>query len=87
MVAPPAKVSASKGGMTVQWAASPMARSYDVLRSATVAGPFERVGTELTGTSFVDTGATGKEAYFYMVKASTYSGLSGPSAVASVPAR
>ncbi|NHZ93651.1 hypothetical protein F2P45_32325 [Massilia sp. CCM 8733] len=89
LVAPPAKVSASalSGGVAVQWAASPLARSYDVLRSSSAAGPFERVGTELTGTSFVDTGASGNAAAFYVVKASTYSGLSAPSAVASVPAR
>lgn len=89
MVPPPAKVSASarSGGVAVQWAASPMARSYDVLRASAAAGPFERVGTELTGTSFVDTGASGAGPFFYMVKASTYSGLSGPSAVATVPAR
>lgn len=89
LVAPPTKVSASarSGGVTVQWTASALARSYDVLRSSSAAGPFERIGTELTGTSFVDTGASGTAAYFYVVKASTYSGLSGPSAVAGVPAR
>ncbi|NHZ81968.1 hypothetical protein F2P44_22210 [Massilia sp. CCM 8695] len=89
LVAPPTKVSASarSGGIGVQWSASPLARSYDVLRATAAAGPFERVGTELTGTSFVDMGATANTAYFYTVKASTYSGLSAPSAVASVPAR
>ncbi|MDQ1922086.1 alginate lyase family protein [Massilia pseudoviolaceinigra] len=89
LVAPPTKVSANarSGGVAVQWAASPMARSYDVLRATNASGPFERVGTELTGTSFVDAGATGSAAYFYVVKASTYSGLSGPSAVATLPAR
>ncbi|MCY0915942.1 alginate lyase family protein [Massilia antarctica] len=88
LVAPPTKVCASarSGGVAVQWTASPLARSYDVLRATAAAGPYERVGTELTGTSFLDTGATANAAYFYTVKASTYSGLSAPSAVAGVPA-
>jgi len=74
----PTKLSATVGTMqvTLSWAASKGATSYDVYRSTTPGGeatPIAATG----GPSFIDTGLTNGTTYYYQVAALNNSGTSG----------
>jgi hypothetical protein len=70
------------GVVTLSWAASTGAISYNVGRSTTSGGPYTTVGTP-TGTSFADTSVTNGTTYFYVVNAANTSGDSANSAQVS----
>jgi fibronectin type 3 domain-containing protein len=64
----------SVGEVTVSWAAVSGATGYDVLRSTTSGGPYTLVGSNITGTSFINGGLTSGTTYYYVIAA--YSGTS-----------
>jgi alpha-amylase len=82
---PPAQVFpqvVSSTAMTVTWTASAGATTYTVYRSLTSAGTYAAIpaGTNLTGTSFADSGLSPGTTYFYKVSAAN---AAGPSALSS----
>jgi fibronectin type 3 domain-containing protein len=82
----PSNVAASAGNaqVTLSWAASTGATSYDIYRSTTSGGegstPYK---TGLTATSFTDTGLTNGATYYYEVTAVNSAGQSGVSSEVS----
>lgn len=78
--------SISSGQVTLHWAASPGATTYQVRQSSSANGPFTVKGT-VTGTSFVITGLTnGNPNYFFDVIAFNGNGQSvASSATNAVP--
>ncbi|MFD0587192.1 S8 family serine peptidase [Paenibacillus sp. GCM10027627] len=81
--AAPTGVTASPGDTSVfvSWTASAGATSYTVKRGTASGGPFTTVASQVTGTSFLNTGLTNGTTYYYVVTASGVTGESGPSAV------
>ena len=84
--APPAPASlvASAGNAQVglSWAASSGAMSYNVKRATVSGGPYSTI-TNVTGTSFTNTGLTNGTTYYYVVSAVNASGESANSSQAS----
>ena len=75
--------AAGNGLVTLSWAASTGAISYNVGRSTSSAGPYTTVGTP-TVTSFTDSTVTNGTTYFYVVNAANTAGASANSAPVSV---
>jgi regulation of enolase protein 1 (concanavalin A-like superfamily) len=76
---------AATGGNTqvaLTWNAASGATSYNVKRATTSGGPYSTV-TNLTGTSFTDTGLTNGTTYYYVVSALNVGGESANSTQAS----
>ncbi len=69
---------------TVSWTASSGATSYNVKRSATSGGPYSNVATNVTATSYTNTGLTNGTTYYYVVTAVNASGESPISTQVSV---
>ena len=86
MSAPPAPagLSATAGNAQVAltWNTASGATSYNVKRATVIGGPYTTV-TNVTGTSFTDTGLTNGTTYYYVVSASNSGGESGNSTQAS----
>jgi hypothetical protein len=82
--AAPTSVVATAGNaqVSVSWAASSGATSYQVKRATTGAGPYGQIGTA-TATSYMDTNVVNGTAYFYVVAATSAAGASSDSAAAS----
>jgi fibronectin type 3 domain-containing protein len=86
---PPTNVTASGAvnQVTVSWQASATATDYNVYRTTTPSDPnsFQPVngGTNVVGTSFVDTTVTNGTTYYYRVTGNNPSGEGQPSNVAS----
>jgi hypothetical protein len=80
----PSGLSATGGNaqVTLSWAASSGATSYNVKRSTVSGGPYTQVASP-TGTSYVDTSLTNGTKYFYVVSAVNASGESANSAEVS----
>jgi endo-1,4-beta-xylanase len=68
------------GQVSLSWNASPGATSYRVKRSTTSGGPYTLIASNLTGTSFINTGLTNGITYFYVVSAVNSAGESPNSA-------
>ena len=72
----------STSEIDLSWTSSAGATSYSVGRSTTSGGPYTVVGTP-TATTFNDTTAAASTKYYYIVKAVSSNGTSGPSPEAS----
>nr|WP_246070607.1 glycoside hydrolase family 6 protein [Paenibacillus kobensis] len=83
--AAPASLTATAGNAQValSWAASSGATSYTVKRATTSGGPYTNVATNVTATSYTNTGLTNGTTYYYVVSASNSAGTSANSAQAS----
>jgi fibronectin type 3 domain-containing protein len=78
--------TASNAQVSLTWAASATATSYNVKRATTTGGPYTKISSPAT-TSFTDTGLTNGTAYFYVVSAVNSTGESGNSSqVSATPA-
>lgn len=85
---PPTGLSAAPGKkkVTVSWAAAAGANSYKVKRATTTGGPYTTVATNITGTSYANSGLTSGVRYYYVVSAVNTGGESANSAeVSAVP--
>ncbi len=81
----PAGLAATAGNAQVSltWSAATGATGYNVKRSLTNGGPYSNVATNVTATSFTNTGLTNGTTYFYVVTAVNASGESPVSTQAS----
>ena len=70
--------------LRLEWDPSANADAYNVYQSTNVAGPWQCVGTT-SGTNYILT--VEPAAYFFFVTASNFWGESGPSNLASTPAK
>ena len=71
----PANVTAtaqSSNSITISWASVSGASYYWVYRSTTGVGTFESVGSDISGTSYTNTGLSGGTTYYYIVRAYFY---------------
>jgi fibronectin type 3 domain-containing protein len=77
----PASLTATAGNaqVTLSWAASTGAGSYNVLRSATSGGPYSTIATGIPGTTYTDAGLTDGTTYYYVVQAVNSAGVSASS--------
>ncbi|GIP60497.1 extracellular catalytic domain type 1 short-chain-length polyhydroxyalkanoate depolymerase [Paenibacillus woosongensis] len=75
--------TAGNASVSLSWAASPGASSYTVKRATMSGGPYTDVATEITATSYTNTGLTNGTTYYYVVSASNSAGNSPNSAQAS----
>ena len=66
---PPASVTATagNGAVTLTWASSAGATSYNVKRSTVSGGPYSIVAPGVTGTSLLDSSVSNDTLYFYVV--------------------
>jgi hypothetical protein len=82
--AAPANLTATAGNAAVslQWAASTNATSYNVKRATTSGGAYTQLGTA-TSTTYTDSAVTNGTAYYYVVSALDTAGESANSAQAS----
>jgi chitin-binding protein len=81
----PTGVTASAGNAQValSWSAASGATGYNVKRSTTNGGPYSNVASNVTGTSYTNTGLTNGTTYYYVVTAVNASGESPLSTQAS----
>jgi hypothetical protein len=68
---------------SLKWNTSAAASSYIVKRSTTSGGPYQIVATNVTATSYTDTGLTDGVTYYYVVAAANLVDPSGNSAQSS----
>jgi fibronectin type 3 domain-containing protein len=73
----------SSSAISLTWAASSDAASYNVRRSTVSGGPYTTIASNLTTTSFTDTGRAVGTRYYYVVTATNASGTSAASNEAS----
>ena len=83
--APPTGLSATAGNaqVTLTWNASSGATSYNARRSTTNGGPYTVIATNITTTSYTNTGLANGTTYYYVVSAVNASGESANSSQAS----
>jgi hypothetical protein len=62
------------GQVSLTWTAVSGASTYRVHRATVSGGPYTTIQSNLTGTSFTDTGLTNGTAYFYVVTATNFVG-------------
>lgn len=62
-------VSAGDTQLNLTWSVASGAASYNVKRSATTGGPYTTIATNVTGTSFNNTGLTNGVTYYYVISA------------------
>ncbi len=81
----PTNLAAAAGNAQValSWTAASGATGYNVKRSTTNGGPYSNVATNVTGTSYTNTGLTNGTTYYYVVTAVNASGESPVSTQAS----
>jgi hypothetical protein len=83
---PPSNVAVSgeTGNVEVTWTAVPGATTYSIKRATAIAGPYVTIGTNVSGTRFVD--KTASHGTFYYVVSSALSDREGvPSSPAMIP--
>jgi cellulose 1,4-beta-cellobiosidase len=78
---------ALKGEILLQWNASAGATSYTIKRSLLDGQGFSTIATDVTNTSYVDSGLKTAKRYYYLVSAVNTSGESGYSNLATAIAR
>ncbi|WP_081757011.1 endo-1,4-beta-xylanase [Gorillibacterium massiliense] len=76
-------VTAGNAQVALSWTASSGAASYTVKRATTSGGTYTNVATNVTATSYTDTGLTNGTTYYYVVSASNSAGTSADSAQVS----
>jgi chitin-binding protein len=83
--AAPTNLAAAAGNAQVAltWTAASGATGYNVKRSTTNGGPYSNVATNVSGTSYTNTGLTNGTTYYYVVTAVNASGESPVSTQAS----
>jgi fibronectin type 3 domain-containing protein len=83
--AAPTGLTATAGNaqVSLSWTASSGASSYNVYRSTTSGGPYTRIATGITTTSYTDTTVVNGTTYYYVVTAVNANGESGFSNQAS----
>lgn len=81
----PTNLNATAGDAkaTLNWNAVTGATGYNVKRSTTAGGPYTTIASNVSGTSYVDSGLTNGTIYYYVVTAITANGESGNSNEAS----
>ena len=82
----PATLTATGVGsrqIDLSWSASSGASAYTLKRSASSGGPFVTIASNLSGTSYSDTGLEWQTTYYYVVSAGNVVGDSPQSAIAS----
>jgi len=83
VVAPavPAGVTATAGNaqIVLNWAASPAATSYNVMRSTTSGGSYAQIAGNVAALTFTDSGLTNGTKYYYVITAVSALGTSGNS--------
>jgi hypothetical protein len=81
---PPASLSANAGNkqVTLTWASSTGATSYNVLRGTVTGGPYTQIGTS-TSVAYTDTAVTNGATYYYVVQSVNGGGASANSPEAS----
>ena len=81
----PSNLAATPGDKQVglTWTPASGATSYNVKRSTTSGGPYTKLGSSVTATSYTDTGLTNGTSYYYVVTANTPAGESANSNQAS----
>ncbi|MBA3569685.1 MAG: fibronectin type III domain-containing protein, partial [Pyrinomonadaceae bacterium] len=62
--------------VSLSWASSAGATSYNIKRATTSGGPYATIATGITATSYTDTGLTNGTTYFYVVSAVNANGES-----------
>lgn len=78
-----AAIGAGSGQVSLNWTASPYASHYNVKRAATSGGPYTTIASNVTGTSYLNTGLTNGTTYYYVVSAANYVGESANTAQVS----
>ena len=68
--------TAGNAQVALSWSAASGATSYNVKRSTTNGGPYSNVATNVTATSFTNTGLTNGTTYYYVVTAVNANGES-----------
>lgn len=87
--AAPTGLTATAGNaqVSLSWTASSGATSYTVKRATTSGGTYTNVATNVTSTSYTNTGLTNGTTYYYVVSAANSAGASANSAhVSATPA-
>jgi fibronectin type III domain protein len=81
----PTNLTATPGNaqVSLSWTAPTGATSYNVQRSSNNGGPYIAIATEVTATTYVDTGVTNGTTYYYIVQAVNSVGTSLSSSQAS----
>jgi autotransporter-associated beta strand protein len=74
--------AASQTQINLSWSDASGATGYQVLRSSSWGGTYTQIGTSATA-SYSDTGLSAGSAWYYMVRATSSSGTSGNSTVAT----
>gem|GEM_PF-2790267 len=69
--------------ITLTWSGFPQNMTYRLARSLNYGGPFEDLGYQTIGASYIDPAVTNGQTYYYVVTASNPSGLSMRSNIAS----
>ena len=72
-------VAVGNGQAVLTWAASTYATGYTILRGSTSGGETTTVATNVTATTYTDTGLSNGQTYYYVVVATNLAGASGNS--------
>ncbi|WP_246070398.1 lytic polysaccharide monooxygenase [Paenibacillus kobensis] len=75
--------TAGNGQVSLAWSPSSGATSYTVKRATTSGGPYTNVATNVTASSYVNTGLTNGTTYYFVVSATNSAGSSANSTQAS----
>ncbi|MGC3990865.1 MAG: hypothetical protein QM796_14540 [Chthoniobacteraceae bacterium] len=73
------EASGSTTQNTLNWSASSGAATYTLRRASNASGPFVAIATNLTTTTYTDSGLSGSTPYYYQVSAVNPTGESYPS--------
>jgi N-acetylneuraminic acid mutarotase len=74
ITAPTLTATAGDSQVNLSWTAVDNASSYNVYRSTTSGGPYTKIATGVTGTTYNDTDVTNGTTYYYVVTAVNSSG-------------